>query len=166
LARKKREVAVPEAPNDDVIDALQSIVSVHLQAIETYQSQATHFRRWGYGKLSEEFENDADDERVHLNWAMARLEFYKVVPTASHDEPLDWPPNDFAGILTSNYELEQTIADMERRAIKVCRDAGDEVSAIGIIPLLVDSEASLAKIEATKSLIEQIGLDNYLSTKV
>jgi len=157
---------VPNPPNDEVIDALQTVVSLHLKAIETYQSQSSHFERWGYSILAEEFAGYVEEERAHLKWAMDRVEFYKVVPTTEHPGPEDWPPNDFLGILASNYKLEQAAADAERAAIATCRDAGDEVSAIGLVPLLSDSENALKEIEATNLVIEQIGLDNFLSVKV
>lgn len=157
---------MPDAPNDDVIDALQGVVALHLKAIETYQSQSSHFERWGYPKLAEQFAAAVEEERGHLKIAMDRLEFYKVVPTTDHDEPEAWPPNDFMGIIAANRVLEQAAADHERRSIAICRNAGDEVTAIALVPLLADSEKSLAEIEAINLTVEQIGLDNYLSTKV
>jgi len=155
---------MPPAP-EGVIDALQSSVRLHLLAIENYQSQAEHFDRWGYGKLAAGYRADVEEERGHLHEVQARLEFYDVQPTYDHDQP-DWPRHDFDGVLAANLSLEMAAAEVERANVLTCRAAGDELSAKIFAKLLKGSEASVAEIEATQRVIEQIGIDNYLANQV
>ena len=155
---------MPQAP-EGVIDALQASVRLHMTAIETYQSQAEHFDRWGYGKLAAAYRADVEEERGHLHKVQARLEFYDVQPTYDHDQP-EWPRHDFEGILAANLALESTAAEVERANVLACRAVGDELSAEIFSELLEGSEASVAEIEATQRVIEQIGLDNYLANQV
>jgi len=148
-----------------VIDALQASVRLHLLAIEHYQTLAEHLGRWGYAKLAAKYGEDAAEERDHLKKCMDRLEYYDVQPTYEHDAP-SWPRHDFDGILAANLTLESTAAEVERANILTARSVGDELSALVFADLLEGSEGSIRDIEATQKVIEQIGLDNYLSVQV
>lgn len=155
---------MPQAP-EGVIDALQASVSMHMTAVEAYQSQAEHFDRWGYGKLAETSRGEVEEERRHLHEVQARLEYYDVQPAYDHDQP-DWPRHDFEGILETNLGLESAAAALERANVMTCRNVGDEISAVIFTQLLEGSEEAVAAIEAKQRVIEQIGLDNYLANQV
>lgn len=155
---------MPQAP-EGVIDALQAAVRLHMLAIETYQSQAEHLERWGYGKLAAGCRADVDEERGHLHEVQSRLEYYDVQPTYDRDQP-DWPRHDYEGILASNLSLEMAAVEAERAGVRACRAVGDELSAEIFAKLLEGSEASVAEIEAIQRVVEQIGLDNYLANQV
>ena len=153
---------MPQPPNEEIIDALQGSVRLHLTAIENYTAQAAHFGRWGYAKLAERYKADAKEERGHLKLVQDRLEYYDVQPVYDHDEP-DWPRHDYEGILAANYVLEVGAADHEKKSILVCRAAGDEQSALVFSELLAGSDASVGEIESDQKVIEQIGLENFLA---
>jgi bacterioferritin len=152
-------------PPEGVVDALQASVRLHLLAVETYQAQGEHFARWGYPKLGEKYRADAEEERGHLRDLLKRLEFYDAKSTYEHAQP-DWPRHDIEGILASNLTLETTAAEAEKANILACRAVGDELSALVFVDLLEGSEASVAEIEATQLVVQQIGLDNYLASQV
>ena len=147
----------------DVVDALQASCRLHLTAVEHYAGLAEHLARWGYEKLGERYRDDSGEERDHLRAVMSRLEYYDVAPSLDHKLPA-WPRHDYAGILAANLLLETAAAAVERANIAVCREAGDEQSALVFVELLAGSEASILRIEATQKVIEEIGLDNYLAT--
>ncbi len=145
-----------------VVDALQSSCRLHLTAVEHYAGLAAHLERWGY-RLGDRYREDADEEAEHLRKVMGRLEYFDVAPSLDHKLPA-WPRHDYAGILAANLSLETAAAAVERANIAVCREAGDEQSALVFVELLAGSEASIMQIEAAQKVIEEIGLDNYLST--
>lgn len=155
---------MPAAPQV-VIDALQTSVRLHLTAIEHYQTLSEHLGRWGYAKLASKYAEDVTEERDHLKKAMDRLEYYDVQPTYEHDSP-SWPRHDFEGILAANMALESAAAEVERANILTARSVGDELSALVFASLLEGSEDSVREIEAAQKVIEQIGLDNFLSVQV
>jgi bacterioferritin len=155
---------MPQAP-EGVIDALQASVRLHMTAVETYQSQAEHFDRWGYGKLADAARGEVEEERRHLHEVQSRLEYYDVQPTYDHDQP-DWPRHDFEGILAANLSLETAAAEAERANVTACRAVGDEISAVIFTKLLEGSEEAIAANEAKQRVIEQIGVDNYLANQV
>lgn len=155
----------PQIPVASVEAALQLVVGLHWLAIEQYATQAAHFARWGYSKLAEQAQEDAEEEREHLDKAMQRLEFYDIAPMCDHEHS-NWPRHDYEGILASNYALETKVMEAERACILVARGVGDEMTALVFAELLAGSEASVRGIEATQRQIEQIGLDNFLADKV
>lgn len=159
------EPTVPPIFQGGVVAALQQGVSLHLTAIENYQTQSAHFGRWGYSKLAAKYKEDVEEERGHLASLIERLEYYDVQPTYDHEQP-SWPRHDFEGIVSSNYELESAAANFERAAVLACRQAGDERSALVFAANLEGSEASIAEIEAVQRVLEQIGTDNYLANQV
>lgn len=148
----------------DVVDALQASCRLHLTAVEHYAGLAAHLERWGY-KLGDRYLQDASEEREHLRLVMERLEFFDVAPSLDHKLPT-WPRHDYAGILVASLLLETAAAAVERANIAVCRQAGDEQSALVFVQLLAGSEASILEIEASQKVISEIGLDNYLATFV
>ena len=152
---------MPTAPTD-VVDALQASCRLHLTAVEHYAGLAAHLERWGYS-LGDRYRDDASEESEHLRQVMDRLEYFDVAPSLDHNVPV-WPRHDYAGILVANLVLETVAAVVERANIAVCREAGDEQTALVFVELLAGSEASISQIEATQKVIEEIGLDNYLAT--
>jgi bacterioferritin (cytochrome b1) len=153
------------AASQTVIDALQASVRLHLLAIEHYQSLSEHLGRWGYEKLAHKHAEDVTEERDHLKKCLSRLEYYDVQPTYEHDKP-EWPRHDYEGILAACLSLESAAAEVERANILTARSVGDELSALIFASMLAGSEDAVREIEAAQKVIEQIGLDNYLSMQV
>lgn len=148
-----------------VVDALQKALVNHWTQIAAYETQASHFARWGYAKLGQEFLAYAAEEREHAKKLIDRLEFFDAQPTYEMNDPM-WPRQDFEGILEVNYTLETTAANDERSGYTLCVELGDAVSAEVFASLLAGSEEGMAHIEAVRLTIEQIGIDNYLSIQV
>jgi bacterioferritin len=154
---------MPEGPKQ-IIDILQSSLALHWAAVEAYTLQSRHYGTYGYTKLAAKYAADAEEERGHATKIADRLEFYDVAPEAQHDSVV-WPRHDFVGALEANYQTELAAANIERGGFSMAIELGDAVSSDLFKDLLADSEASLIEIEATRTLIEEIGLDNHLANQ-
>jgi len=152
---------MPTASNY-VLEALQASCRLHLTAVEHYAGIAAHLRALGYS-LGVFYRDQSDKEASHLRLLMDRLEYLGVAPSLDHKLPT-WPRHDYAGILTANLLLETAAAALEGLNISVCRDAGDEQSALVFVELLAGSEASVIQTEAIQTLVDEIGLEEYLAT--
>lgn len=148
-----------------VVEALQRDLALHWGAAEAYQLIGEHLGRWGYSKLGDAYKADAEEERGHISKLAARLEFFDVQPSAEHVCP-EFPRKDFVGILNVAYDIETSAAAVERAGYAVALSSGDPVTAGMLLELLEDSEKSIQEIEATRMVIEQIGLDNFLANLV
>lgn len=151
-------------PMPNVVEALNAGLRNHWTQILLYETQAAHFARWGYAKLGETFLAYAEEERTHSRLVVERLEFFDAQPTYDFEQPI-WPRHDFEGILEVNYTFDQTAANAERSGYTLCMELGDAVTAKLFTKLLKGSEQGMAEIEATRLVIDQIGLDNYLANQ-
>ena len=73
------------------------------------------------------------------------------------------PTEGFDWFLSAALTLETLAANVEESNVLVCRQAGDERSALDFAELLGGSQASILEIEAAQATIEEIGLENYLA---
>lgn len=149
----------------DVLSALQRSLSLHLAAIEAYQTISSHLARWGYSKLGSRFASEAEGERVHLRAVLSRLEYFDQGGEIAHAAPV-WPRHDVPGILAASLDLENGAAAAERNGILISRAAGDEGSALVFVELLKDSEQTIEQITADLQVIADVGLDNWLANLV
>jgi len=154
---------MPAGPQQ-IIEILQSSLSLHWAAVEAYTLQSRHYATYGYAKLAAKYAADAEEERGHAQAIIDRLEFHNVAAEAQHDSA-EWPRHDFVGALEANYQLESSAAEIERGGFSMAIELGDAVAADLFKGLLADSEASLIQIEAIRLMIEEIGLDNYLANQ-
>jgi bacterioferritin len=152
------------APLEGVVEALQRSLSLHLSQAEAYEGQASHFQRWGYSRLAGTWAAYAAEERGHATKVIDRLEFFDAKPILDH-EVTEWTRHDFAAILDSNYLGDIEAAEAERSGFVLCTQIGDSDSAAVFAELLHGSEKGMAEIEATRMVISEIGLDNYLANK-
>lgn len=149
----------------DTLSALQRSLSLHLVAIEAYQTISSHFARWGYSKLGSRFASEAEGERVHMRALLERLEFYDVGGDLTHNPP-QWPRHNVLGILSAALDLENSAAAAERNGILISRAAGDEGSTSVFVELLKDSEQSIEQITGDLRVIADVGEDNWLANLV
>lgn len=153
---------MPSPLNEQIIEALQAGLALHLSQAEAYEAQAVHFERWGYPGLAKSWREYAAEERQHEALCLQRLEFFDVAPDMAH-ETIEWPRHDFLGILDQNYATDSMAAETERAGYLAANEIGDVDTAKIFAELLHGSEDGMAHIEAIRSVISQIGIDNYLA---
>lgn len=149
------------AGNPAVIDALRSSLRLHWEAIEFYSAYAAWIRPQ-YPKLGTKYATEAAEERGHAEALLDRLRFYAEPGVFDHADPTV-STEGFESFLAAALLLETMAAGVEGGNVTICRNAGDERSAMVFAELLAGSEASILEIEAAQATIEEIGLDNYLA---
>ena len=153
---------MPAPLSESIVEALQAGLALHLSQAEAYEAQAEHFERWGYPGLAKSWKEYAAEERHHEALCLQRLEFFDVAPDMAHDV-IEWPRHDFLGILDQNYQTDSMAAETERAGYLAANEIGDVDTAKIFAELLHGSETGMAEIEATRSVISQCGLDNFLA---
>lgn len=150
-------------PSEEVLSSLNKSVSIHLEATYHYLLAACQFAR-EYPKLSEKLKAYSDDERRHLTILCDRLNALNTRPTSDHEPPAQWEPLDYEAFLAASLDLARRARQVEVEGIATCRDDGDETSALIFADLLTGSEEFIRGVQATMTNIDQVGLDNLLST--
>jgi bacterioferritin (cytochrome b1) len=152
--------------NNQVVELLKKSLNIHWQQTTSLSAQAIHLERWGYKKLAEVIRADAEEEHKHSMINITRLEFFNADYQPLVVSPVSWARHDMLAMLKYNLASVQEAAVAERATIVAARAVGDEMTANIMIPLLQGSEDGIVLYEGYLKLIEQMGLDNFLSVQV
>ena len=159
------EVVASDITNE-VVDLLKKSLNIHWQQTTALSAQAVHLERWGYKKLAEVIKADAKEEHEHAMINLKRLEFFDVDYQPLMVSPPSWTRHDMLAMINYNLASVKEAAVAERATITAARAVGDELTANAMIPLLQGSENGIELYEGYLKLIEQMGLDNFLSIQV
>lgn len=168
----KEEVPVSEAQVVDnytsasVIELLKKSLNVHWQQTTSLSAQAVHLERWGYKKLAKIIKEDALEEHQHAMINLNRLEFFDQEYQPLVVAPLTWLRHDMVAMIKYNLNSVREAAKVERDTIVAARAVGDEMTAHIMLPLLQGSEDGIELYEGFLKLIEQMGVDNFLTLQV
>ena len=151
---------------DTVIELLKKSLNIHWQQTTVLSAQAVHLDRWGYKKLAAVIKEDALQEHEHAMINLSRLEFFDADYQPLMVSPPTWTRHDMVAMIKYNLESVREASAAERATISAARVIGDEITANIMIPLLQGSEDGIILYEGYLKLIEQMGLDNFLSIQV
>ena len=149
--------------SNTVIECLKKSLNIHWQQTTVLSAQAVHLDRWGYKKLAEVIKADALQEHEHAMENVKRLEFFDADYQPLSVAPPSWTRHDMVALIQYNLNSVKEASAAERATIVAARAVGDEMTANMMIPLLQGSEDGIMLYEGYLKLIEQMGLDNFLS---
>lgn len=149
--------------SESVIELIKKSLNIHWQQTTVLSAQAVHLERWGYKKLAETIKADAMEEHNHAMINLKRLEFFDTDYQPLMVSPPSWTRHDMVAMIQYNLNSVKEAAATERATITAARTIGDELTANSMIPLLQGSEDGIELYEGYLKLIEQMGLDNFLS---
>ncbi len=129
-------------------------------------AQAEHLQRWGYKKLANIIKEDSKEEHEHASINIKRLEFFDVDYQPLVLNPPVWKRHDIVAMIQYNLDSVREASVAERATIVAARSVGDEITANMMIPLLQGSEDGIELYEGYLKLIEQMGVDNFLTLQV
>lgn len=152
--------------SQQVIDLLKKSLNIHWQQTTALSAQAVHLERWGYKKLAAIIKADALEEHEHAMINLGRLEFFDQDYQPLTVSPPVWARHDMLAMINYNLMSVKEAATAERATIMAARAVGDELTANTMIPLLQGSEEGIKLYEGYLKLIEQMGLDNFLTLQV
>lgn len=157
---------VPGYSSESVIELLKKSLNIHWQQTIALSAEAVHLERWGYNKLANTIKEDAEEEHRHAMENIKRLEFFDIDHQPIVVSPPVWTRHDIVGMIQYNLASVREAADAERATITAARAVGDELTANMMIPLLQGSENGIILYEGFLKIIDQMGLDNFLSIQV
>jgi bacterioferritin (cytochrome b1) len=149
-----------------VIDLLKQSLNIHWQQATSLTAQAEHLERWGYKKLAAIINADAKQEQEHAAINVKRLEFFDADYQPLSVNPPVWKRHDMMALIQYNLDSVREASATERATIVAARAVGDEMTANAMLPLLQGSEDGIILYEGFLKLIEQMGLDNFLTLQV
>lgn len=152
--------------NAKVIQQLQKLLRGELAARDQYFTHSRMYADWGLTKLYERINHEMQDETQHADALIQRILFLESTPDLSQQDDLNIG-TDVPSMLKSDLDLEYKVVGDLKEAIAVCEQEQDYQTREILKVILAETEEDHAYwLEQQLSLIEKIGLPNYLQSQI
>ena len=150
--------------NDKIITTLNELLADELTAISQYMVHSEMCDNWGYDKLHKAIEAQAVDEMHHAEWLIARLIFLEGAPIVSKLNPLKIGAA-VQNMVANDLDSEVGAIRAYNAGIRLAHEVDDQGTVDLLTKILKMEEDHLDWNERQRDQIEQMGLQNYLTTQ-
>ena len=151
--------------NEQVIEALNTGLTIELTAINLYFISSKMCRDWGLNKLADHFHAESMEEMKHADEVIDRILYLDGVPAISRYDVInvgETPEEQIANSLA----LETKGVATYNEAIQLCIELKEAGSRELMERMVVESEESVDWAEAQQDLIKMMGIENYLAQQM
>ncbi len=148
-----------------VIDYLNRALYNELTAINQYFLHAKMLKNWGLKELAEHEYHESIEEMKHADRLAERILFLDGLPNFQALGKLKIGENP-REVLGCDLALEYEALPLLREGIAYCESVGDYVSRKLLADILESEEEHIDWIETQLGLMDRLGDQNYLLTKI
>ena len=148
----------------DILLTLNELLAEELTAISQYMVHSEMCDQWGYEALHASIEKQARDEMRHAEMLIQRILFLEGMPTMSKLNAIHVGKT-VDQMVANDENAEQQAVNGYNAAIRKAMELQDHGTREMLDGILKDEEAHLDWNEQQRDLIDQMGLQNYLTTK-
>lgn len=145
-----------------VIEFLNEALKKELTTINQYFLHSRMLEDWGVTKLAKHEYDESIEEMQHADKFINRILLLGGLPNLQELNKL-YIGEDVKEVLECDLRGELEAQDMYKNAIKHCESVGDYVSRDLFVAVLTDEEGHIDHIETQLELIEQIGIEKYIT---
>jgi bacterioferritin len=148
-----------------VIEVLNEVLTNELTAVNQYFLHARMQKNWGFTRLGAYTYDESIDEMKHADLLIERILFLEGHPNVQRLDPVrigETVPEQLAADLG----VEVHAIEALRRGIVVCVEKADTVSRLLLEQILRSEEEHVDYLETQLSLVESLGLQEYLQLQV
>ena len=150
--------------NEKVLKVLNSLLADELTVVNQYMVQSGMCANWGYGKLNAAIRKQAIDEMHHAEWLIERIIFFEGAPTVSKLNPIKIGKT-ISEMISNDDETELNVVREYNNAIKLAHDVDDQGTVDLLTKILKMEEDHVDWAEIQRAQIDQMGLENYLTSQ-
>jgi bacterioferritin len=151
--------------NVQVVDALNSVLTAELTAVNQYFVHAKMCRNWAYLRLAERIRKESIDEMKHADRLIDRILYLEGTPNVQRYHKVNIGEA-VPEMLRLDLALEHEAIPRLNDAIRLCRDLGDHGSEELLREILVSEESHVDWLEAQLEQLRQLGEGNYLAQQI
>ena len=148
-----------------VIEFLNGALGNELVAINQYFLHAKMYKDWGFQALYEHEYHESIDEMKHADMLVERILFLEGLPNLQDLGKLMIGENT-KEMLNCDLKLEQMAVPDLRDGIEYCESVRDYVTRDLFREILASEEEHIDWLETQLSLIDKVGLENYLQKQM
>jgi bacterioferritin len=151
--------------NQQIIDALNRALTIELTAINQYFCQAKMCQNWGFLRLGRKHYSESMGEMKHAEKLIERILFLEGVPEIARYDVIRVGTNvkeQFEYDLALEMNGVRTYNDLVNLAMQLKDNGSREL----VEPILTESEEHVDWLETQLSLINDVGLQNYLQAQM
>jgi bacterioferritin len=149
----------------EVLAELSERLKEELAAINQYILHAEMCENWGYTRLSKQTKMQAIGEMKHAEHIVERILFLEGLPRMDQLAKIT-VGSTVKKQLENDLALEKGAVADYNKSIDICRGVGDNATADFLKEILKDEEDHVDMLETELSMIEQMGLENYLARQM
>jgi bacterioferritin len=151
--------------NPDVIELLNEVLTGELTAINQYFVDAKMAKNWGYRRLEKHFYDESIDEMKDADDLIERILYLDGVPNLQRLGTVR-VGEDVPEKLRLALDLETDAIERLHRGIELCYERHDHGSRELLEKILEGEEEHADWLESQLSLIEQVGVQQYLAQQI
>jgi bacterioferritin len=148
-----------------VLEILNDLLTNELTSVNQYFVHAKMCENWGYQRLASKVRDESIDEMKHADKLISRILYLEGVPNLQRLNKVNVGQTVHEQ-LRLDHDLEKGAIAFLQTSIETVRSLGDYGSFELLNDILVSEEEHADWLEAQLSLVEQVGLENYLSQQI
>lgn len=148
-----------------IIDALNSVLTKELTAINQYFLHARMLENWGLAKLGKLEYKASIDEMKHADMLIKRILFLEGLPNLQKLDRLKIGQN-LQEVMESDLEVENSAVPHLKKCIQLAEQECDYVSRDLFKEILISEEHHVDWLETQLHLLKKVGEQNYMQSQI
>jgi len=148
-----------------IIDALNSVLTKELTAINQYFLHARMLQNWGLEKLGKLEYAASLDEMKHADMVIKRILFLEGLPNLQKLNKLRIGQN-IGEVIEADLEVEYEAVPHLKKCIQIAESELDYASRDLFLSILKSEEHHVDWLETQRDLLKAVGVQNYMQSQM